>query len=52
MAALFKRGPKLGPIASFKTQPKVSIVAAFKTQHKTYRPRFKRGLTFRPRATF
>ena len=58
MAALFKRSPRPGPIASFKTWPKVSTVATFKTRPKTDTlgyvlnvaislgpgPRFKRGL--------
>ena len=61
MAALFKRGPRPGPIALFKTWPKVSTVVAFKTRRKTYAlgrvlnvalplglgPRFKRGLMYR-----
>ena len=33
MAALFKRGPRLGPIGPFKSWPKVSTVAAFKTRN-------------------
>ena len=35
MAALFKRGPRPGPITPFKMWPKVSTVATFKTQPKT-----------------
>ena len=61
MAALFKRGPRPGPIPLFKTWPKVSTIAAFKMWPKTYTlgcvlnatlsfglgPHFKHGLRYR-----